>query len=405
MGMRPVRKLVLVALAAAAGLGLVYAFLPGRVEVETQQVVRGLMRVTVDEDGKTRIKERYIVSAPLAGRLLRIVLDPGDPVVAGNTLVASIEPADPSLLDVRARAEAEARVKAAEAARLRALASLEKARQAHGLSEHDYARARRLLATGGVSREEYDRTEHQERMAAEELRAAQFAVQVAEFEREQARAALLRTQPSAPGASDPGRFDIPSPIDGRVLQVFQESATVVTPGLRLLEVGDPADLEAVIDVLSDAAVKVRPGARVLLEHWGGARPLHGRVRLVEPAGFTKVSALGVEEQRVNVIVDFEDRPEERPTLGDAYRVVARIVVWEGADVLKVAEGALFRHAGGWAVYVLESGRARLRVVRTGQGNGLEAEVLEGLAAGDTVLVYPSDRVRDGTAVVSRRFAP
>lgn len=388
-----------VAALALAGV-LVYAFLPAAVPVELAEARRGSLRVTVDEDGRTRLKERYLVSAPLAGQTARISLRAGDAVRAGQTLLTTIEPADPALLDVRARAEAEARVKAAEASRQVTQARLASAREAIDLARHHLDRGRQLLPRRGVTQEEYDGLEHKYRVAQEEARAAQSSLQVAAYEVELAKAAFVRTRPGGTPAEH-GRLDVRSPIDGRILRVFQESAAVVQPGTRLVEVGDPADLEVEIDVLSSDAVKVVPGALTLLEHWGGDEPLHGRVRLIEPGGFLKVSALGVEEQRVNIIVDFTDPPVRRGRLGDAYRVEARIVIWEGKEVLKVPAGAVFRHADGWAVFVVEGGRAWRRPVEAGRSNGLETEVRDGLAEGETVIVYPSDRVSDGSAVVPR----
>jgi HlyD family secretion protein len=376
---------------AAAGLvlagALVYLFWPAPVDVDVAPVVRGALLVTVDREGKTRVRERYVVSAPLAGRLRRIELHPGDTVKEGETVLAVIEPVDPSLLDARARAEAEAKESAAKEARSLAEANLSQARS-------ELERARRLIGGAGISQEEYDRAEHRER-------AARFALKIAEFELAQARAALLHIRPRSPGEADAGWLSIRSPITGCVLEVFQENSRVVAAGMDLLRIGDTGDLECVIDVLSTDAVKVRPGARTFLEHWGGGGPLLGRVRRVEPGGFTKVSALGVEEQRVNVLIDFAEPRERWETLGDAYRVEARIVVWEGADVLKVPAGALFRHGEGWAVFRVVNGKARLSPVGIGHGNGVETEVLEGLDENDRVIVHPSDRVRDGVAVARR----
>ncbi len=396
-----VRKLWPVGVGLVVLAAIVYAFLPTPADVDVAAVTRGLLRVTVDHEGKTRIKERYAVAAPLAGRLLRVELHPGDVITAGKTLLATIEPTDPALLDVRARAEAEARVRAAEAARKRAQAALSREQQAYEQAQHDYDRARQLLASRAISQEEFDRVEHRERLTQAELRVTEFAASIADFELEQARAALLRTQPRESADPDAWRFDIRAPINGKVLRVFQESAIVVTPGTRLLEVGDPTDLECEIDVLSTDAVKVAPGARVFLEHWGGGQPLLAQVRVVEPAAFLKISALGVEEQRVWVIADFLDPPAKRLRLGDGYRVEARIVVWEGADVLQVPAGALFRYQEDWAVFVLDNGRARLQPVRVGQNNGLEAEVLDGLQENDTVILHPGDRIRDRIWVVPR----
>jgi HlyD family secretion protein len=238
-------------------------------------------------------------------------------------------------------------------------------------------------------------------MASENLKAAQFRLQVAQFELEVAQAALIHTRPDIQDASRIRRLEIRSPINGRVLRVFQESTAVVPAGARLLELGDPEGLEVGIDVLSADGVKIKPGAMVALEHWGGEEPLLGRVRLVEPAAFLKVSALGVEEQRVNVIVDFVDPPEKRRSLGDALRVEARIVIWEHESVLKVPAGALFRHDNGWAVFVVINRRAQLRTVQIGWNNGLEAELRQGLEENDRVILYPSDRIRDGVVIAPR----
>jgi HlyD family secretion protein len=395
------RRLVpfIVVLLLAGLLG--YAFWPRPAEADLARAVRGPLRVTVDEDGKTRIRERYMVSAPLTGRLQRVALHAGDRVTAGKTLLASIEPCDPALLDARARAEAEARVESAEATQRQAGAKLERDRTAHDHAAGEVRRTHRLLPTGGASQQDYADALNKERLAREELKTAQFAVQVADFELKVARAALKRTRERSPGEAEDWRFDILSPVSGCVLRVLQESTAVVTPGKEILEVGDPSDLEAAVDVLSSDAVKVVPGAKVSLEHWGGDEPLPGRVRLVEPAGFLKKSALGVEEQRVNVIIDFVGPPARYERLGDAYRVEARIVVWEAEDVLKVPAGALFRQGDDWVVYAVEDGRAQLRRVQTGRSNGLETEVRAGLAEGETVILHPGDKIKPGARVAAR----
>jgi HlyD family secretion protein len=381
---------------------VVYAFLPKPVAVDIAPVRRGPMRLTIDQDGRTRVKDRYVVSAPLAGWLQRITLKPGDEVRASNTLIAVIEPADPMLLDERTRAQAEARLKAADSARSQAAAMLERARAAHTFARSELERLSQLVADKIAPQRELDNATAAERAAAQELKAAQFAAQIAEFEWEQAKAVLMTARPRSTQDAEHAKFEIHSPINGRVLRVFQESATVVQPGARLVAVGDPADLEVEVDVLSSDAVKIPPDAKVILEHWGGERPLLGRVRRVEPAAFTKVSALGVEEQRVWVIIDLTDPPESRGALGDGYRVEARIVIWENANALKVPSGALFRHHNGWAVFVVNGRRAELRPITIGRNNGLEAEVLSGLAESDRVIVYPGDKIRDGVSVAIRR---
>ncbi len=387
----------IVAAVVVVGL-LVYAFRPVAAEVDTAAVSRDPLVVTVAAEGKTRIRERYVVSTPLAGQLLRIRHRPGDEVTAGQSIVATIEPSDPSLLDARAKAEIDARVKATDAARQQADAGLKRAKTAHDLARRQWERVKGLGTA--VSTDERDVAEGKERVAADEVRAAEFAVRVAEFEHEQAKAARVRTQPRLSADAEADRLDIRAPIGGLVLRVFQESEAVVAGGTKLLELGDPRDLEMEIDVLSTDAVKMRPGARVIVDHWGGPEPLAGRVRVVEPAGFLKVSALGVEEQRVNVIADFTDPLDKRKPLGDAYRVEARIVISEG-EAVKVPAGALFRKGTGWACFAVRDGRVKLTEVTVGRTNGLETEVSSGLAEGDTVVLHPSDRVKDGVRVVSR----
>lgn len=386
-------------MAAVVVVGLlIYAFRPVPVEVDTAAVSRGPLVVTVSTEGKTRIRERYVVSAPLAGQLLRIRHRPGDEVTAGQSVVAILEPSDPSLLDARAKAEIDARVKATDAARQLADAVLKRAKTAHDLARKQWERVKGLGPS--VSADERETAEAKERVAADEVRAAEFAVRVAEFEHEQAKAARVRTQPRLSADTEADRLDIRAPIGGLVLRLFHESEAVVTGGTRLLELGDPRDLEMEIDVLSTDAVKMKPGARVIVDHWGGPEALAGRVRVVEPAGFLKVSALGVEEQRVNVIADFIDPLEKRKPLGDAYRVEARIVISEG-EAVKVPAGALFRTGSSWACFAVRDGRAKLTDVTVGRTNGLETEVPSGLAEGDAVVVHPSDRVKDGGRVTRR----
>lgn len=388
--------LVVVVLAA----GAIYALWPRPILVDAVVVSEGALVVTVDEDGRTRVKDRYVVSAPLGGQLQRIVLKAGDAVEAGKSMLATIEPEDPTLLDARARLEAEARVRAAEAACRQADSRVEELREAHAVAVHDLERAKSLIGSRAVAQAEFDRAEHEERRSAQARRSAELAGQVARFELELAQAALVRSQPRE-SATEPQNLEVRAPLHGKVLRVFQESARTVTPGLPLLELGDPRQLEVEIDVLSADAAIIEPGARVLLEQWGGAQPLQARVRLVEPAGFTKVSALGVEEQRVNVIADFVDSPELRANLGDAYRVEARIVTWESPHVNKVPVGCLFRSGTQWAVYVIEKSRAHRRLVEIGHQNAEDAEVLAGLTPRDQVILHPGDQVTEGAYVAPR----
>lgn len=381
---------------------LLFALVAQKLPVELARVETGPMEVTVDEDGRTRIHERYVVSAPLGGQLRRIELEPGDRVIAGKTLVAVVEPTAPELLDARVRAQLEARLRAAEAQVQLADPRIERARAALELARLELDRALRLSGEKAIAAQDVDRAREAARVAAEDLKAAEHSGRIAEFEREQARAALLRTEPGANPGECAWEMRIVSPITGYVLRVFHEDAGVVTAATRLVELGDPENLEVEIDVLSPDAVQISPGARVVFEQWGGLTPLEGRVRVVEPAGFLKISALGVEEQRVNVIADFVTPAGQRRSLGDAYRVEARIVVWEAKDVLKLPMGALFRSRGQWAVFVARNGRARLTTVEIGHTNGREAEIVAGLAAGDEVVIHASDKVADGVAIELRR---
>lgn len=397
-----IKTLLLVLFGVAVVAAIVYAFLPQPIPVDLAVVDRGALRVTVDEDGKTRIKEKYIVSAPLSGRLPRIELEPGDKVVGGKTLIATIEPKAPEILDARVRAEAEAKVKAAETVLKRAAPVVERARAEFEFAESELNRLTELFQTKSTSKSEFENAEMVFRTRHHELKSATFDEEIARFELEMAKAVLLRSIPNSSDANHEQNLRIHSPISGRVLQVFQESSTVVTGGAQLLELGDPRDLEVEIDVLSSDAVKIRPGARVLLEQWGGDHLLEAVVSLIEPQGFTKISALGVEEQRVNVIIDFLGPLKKRESLGDGYRVEARIVVWEHDDVIKVPTSALFRVGEGWAAFVVKDGRAQTQLLKIGHRNGLEAEVIDGLRQNDRVILHPSDKIKTGIEIVARQ---
>jgi HlyD family secretion protein len=386
----------LILIAAAA-----VALRPRVLEVEIAVVDRGPLAETIREDGKTRIRERYTVSAPLAGNLQRIRWRPGDVIDGNDALLAVIFPADPELLDERERSQAEARVRAAEALQNQLAEQLERARINRDYSTTNLERARKLFATNAGSRQDLDNAEQLELTTGHALKEAEFGVQVAKFELEQARAVLER---ASPGKDSPGNkgHEIHSPVCGSILRVFQESAGVVASGTKLLEIGDPTDLEIEVDVLSTDAVRVRPGAKVRIEHWGGGEPLDGRVRVVEPSAFTKISALGVEEQRVNIIIDFVSPREKIAALGDGFRVEAHIVTWESPEVIRVPAGALFRDGDGWSVFVVKDGFAVKRRLDAGHVADEHAEVPGGLEAGESVILYPSDSIGDGDRVRIRR---
>lgn len=381
-------------------VALVLALMPQPVPVDLATVAVAPMQVTVDEEGRTRIRERYVVSSPLMGRLRRITLDAGDRVHADQTVLAVIEPTDPTLLDARALAEAESRVRAAEAAVRQAGASIESAKAAYDLAETELARTSYTFKEGGATQTELDRVRLEERQSYETYRAAQYGQEIAEYELEVARSALL----FAKGDTDEQksvRMPITSPIDGAVLRVFQESVAVVTPGTPLIEIGDPQDLEIVIDVLSIDGVNIEPGQRVIIEHWGKPDSLEALVRLVEPSAFTKISSLGIEEQRVNVIADFVTPPVKRSSLGDGFRVEASVVIWERPEVLQVPTSAVFRDGDQWSVFQVVDGKAQLQAIETGQQNGIVTQVMSGLKAKDRVVLHPNDQLADGIAVTER----
>ncbi|MBI2835188.1 MAG: efflux RND transporter periplasmic adaptor subunit [Acidobacteria bacterium] len=390
---RRIRLILLVAVVAAI---LVWAFRPASVPADFAIVERGPLTVTVDEEGETRVRDRYVVSAPLPGRMRRIELEPGDRLQAGKSVLAIFEPADPILLDTRTRAEIEARVRAAEASvggaraeRQRVVADLDFARR-------ELERYRTLAGEGIASRDRLEAAERQVRTLEGTIRSAEFGVRTAEHQLEVARASLVQ------GRVRPGTLiRLTSPVDGVVLRRLQESEAVVGIGQPLIEIGNLAQLEIVADFLSSAAVRVQAGQPVRVEQWGGDRPLAGRVRRIEPSGFTKISALGVEEQRVNVIVDLEEPREVWQKLGDGYRVEVRVIVWQRDNVVKVPTSSLFRDADRWAVYRVVDGKAQRQIVDVGRQNGLEAEVRSGLEPGQTIIVFPSDEIQDGVAVVRR----
>lgn len=383
--------------------GLLYAFWPRPIPVDLAAVTQGPLSVTIDEEGETRVKDVYIVSAPLAGRLLRIEGDVGDPVEAAKTVVATIRPQQPTLLDVRSEREAEAAVKAAEAALELAIAERERARAELRFAGNDLERAQRLAERGNIAERALDQARLDVRTREAALAAANATVQVRRFELETARAQLIT--PGAAAQSDGLQccVELQAPVDGRILKIIRESESVVEAGEPLIEIGDPARLEIVSDLLSSDAVRVAAGDAVMIERWGGGAVLKGRVRRVEPAGFTKVSALGIEEQRVNVVIDFLDPHDAWRRLGHGYRVEVRIVVWQADEVVRVPIGALFREGEDWAVFVAANGRAVLRRVTLGQRNSEFAEVRDGLAANERVVVHPSDRIVDGARVVERRI--
>jgi HlyD family secretion protein len=379
--------------AVVAGLIAVVVW-PATFPVDVASVARGSLVVTVDEEGVTRVRDRYIVSAPASGRVLRIELEPGDRVKRGQ-VVARLRAELAPLLDARTRAEAEAAVESARAALGRARAEEQRVKATLDLARRDLTRVRTLAESGAVAKQELEVHEADVDVAQETANAAAFAARAATSELQRAEARLA---PSSLGA--PGRVvSVTAPVEGVVLKRVRESETVVPAGDPLVEIGDYSDLEVVADLLSTDAVRVKTGARAIVDQWGGDKPLDARVRRVEPAGFMKISALGVEEQRVNVVLDFvEPSPAARASLGDGYRVEVRVVIWESENVVKVPTSALFRQGEQWAVYVFDRGRARRTLVELGHQTAQYAEVISGLAEGARVILHPGDTLVDGARV-------
>jgi HlyD family secretion protein len=388
------------------GVALTVAFVvmtrPRPVPVDFAVVERGSMVETLDHEGRTRVRERYVVSAPVIGRVLRIGLRPGDRVIANQTVIATFAPGASSLLDARSRAGATSRVSEAEALLERAKAEREQVRvqSQHAIEERD--RARNLAESGLLTAESRQAAETQAVASQRALDAAEAAVQAATHDVEAVRAMLVEPGSGFSGAAAKNTtLTLRSPIDGFVLERHRESESVVMQGEPLVTVGDTSALEVIADFLSSDAVRIQPGMRALVDQWGGGEPLDAVVRRVEPAAFLKVSALGVEEQRVWVVLDIKEAASAGRALGDGYRVAARVVTWEGSDVTKVPVSSLFRRGDGWAVFVEEGGVARERALRVGHRNGAFAEVLSGVSVGTKVIVYPPDIVSDGTPVAAR----
>ena len=376
-------------------LGIVaMAMWPESIEVSAAQVDRGPLQVTLDEDGEARVRDRFVVSAPVAGRLQRIELEPGDRVVRGKTVVARLATADAPLLDPRTRAELQASVEAARAAVGQAQAERDRATAELARARTTLERQRALMKAGAIASDSLEASETAVTTAEEAAKAAVFAFSRTEYEVQLARARLQAPAPA-------GRpVEVVAPVSGVILKRLRESESVVPVGEPLIEIGDPARIEVMADFLSTDAVRVQPGARVLIEGWGGGHALNGRVRRVEPAGFMKVSALGVEEQRVNVLIDFDD-VSAAGRLGDGYRVEVRVVIWSEPDVVKVPVGGLFRRGNAWAAFVIDGDTVRLQPVQLGQRNDLEGQVVGGLMPGQRVVLHPPDTLMDGARVSVR----
>ncbi len=385
------RHFVYLIIALLLGTALAFIFRPATVPAETAVISRGDLQETVEEEGKTRMHDHYTIAATVAGKLRRIKLDAGDNVRAGE-IVAWIDPAP---IDPRQQAVLDARLEAARAGQKQAEALAASARADSAQAEKDLARARELSQHGIISQQAHDKAGTQEAVAAKRVQAADSALETAKFQVEEAKAALLvyRSGPSTLPTA------IRAPVQGRVLRIFEQSERVVSQGLPLLEIGFTPRLEIVADFLTRDAVRIKPGMTALITDWGGANDIHARVRLVEPGAFTKISALGIEEQRVNVI---SDPIEPTDGLEDAYHVNVRVIVWRGTNVLRAPASAVFRYQNEWAVFAVKNGRAIRQIVRIGHRGNAYWQVTAGLNAGDRVIVHPGAEIDDGTKVNETR---
>jgi HlyD family secretion protein len=401
LGLTPRRALATIGLLALIG-GFAWALWPKPVPADIGQVSLGPVLVTVDEEGRTRIKDVYTVSAPISGKVLRRHLEPGDPVKQNDTIVATIEPTAPPFLDVRALRELEAQAAAAKAGVALAEAEVRQAESELEFAEAEHKRALQLAQSRHIAERALEKAKLDAETRRAALARAKSNLEVRKREVESAEARLIGPEEHWKGEVPVGCcVKVHAPVSGRVLRVLQESEKVVAAGTPLVEIGDPANLEILVELLSADAVKVRAGAKATVESWGGP-PVAAEVVRVEPAGFTKISALGIEEQRVRTILELRGSAEALARLGHDYRVLVRITVYEAGDVLRVPISALFRRGEEWAVFAVEAGRARIAPVEIGHRNSSFAELKKGLAAGAMVVLHPSDQVADGVRVAPSR---
>lgn len=392
-------RLIVALVGMVLAVALFFAMRTPAVEIETAEVTRGPLAVTVDDLAETRVHDLYMVSAPITGELVRVPLKPGAPVVAGETLLARIQPAAPGPLDARASAQIEANIASLEAQAAAARARVQESKSALVLAERRLARVAPLRASGFAPQAALDEAGAARESARAGLAAARDAARAAHEGVAAARAGLIVASGRRRGR---GVVEVRAPVSGTVLSVPQESERVVVAGTPILAIGNPAQLEMVTDLLSSDAVQVRPGAAVSIEDWGGGQPLKGRVRLVEPYGFLKISALGVEEQRVNVVIDFAEPRAAWARLGHGFRATVRITTWSAHDVRRVPISALFRSGNGWQVFRISAeGRAEAVPIEVGRMSSEMAQVLRGLAPGERVIVHPGDKVAPGVKVVDR----
>lgn len=401
MSSKKIKMLVKYAIGLLLLALLVFAFIPEAEKVDLAEVRRGDVLITLEGEGKTRIRDIYVVSAPIEGRVMRIESEPGDVVRAGETIIANMTPADPRFLDKRSETQARADVQGAGAAKGLAASKVDRARAALDFAVAEYKRSEELFRNGNVSIARLEQYELQLKMRKAEVETALADLRVMDSRLVAARAQLV--QPGEGYNRDDSRCQVcvHAPVDGRILRILHESEGVIPMGTPLVEIGDPEDMEIVIEMLSRDAVKVRTGDFALIKRWGGSGDIRAQVRIVEPSGYTKISALGVEEQRVNIILDFIDPLEKWRTLGNAFRVEASIIVDKAEKVLHVPVSALFRHNGQWSAFVVRGGRAVRQPVTVGRKNDRQAEILGGLMENDQVIIHPGNNIMDGTRIVER----
>jgi HlyD family secretion protein len=395
------RPLAIGALVLAGALGLYYLLRDDPIPVDLHMAKRAPLTVTIDEEGVTEIRNIFKVSAPITGRIKRSPLVVGDPVRQGKTIVASLEPLIPAFLDIRTRRILDARASAANAAVDLSHATVARATADLKFRNKELQRAEKLIKRKTVSQHHYDEAVMAQKTSTAALNTAIAQLSMRQRELESARAQQI--EPSSDLGADQASYCIRvyAPVSGRVIRIVTESETVVQSGAPLLELGDPADLEIAVDLLSIDAVRIQEGAKAEIVSWGGAKRLHAVVSRIEPTGFKKVSALGIEEQRVKVRLAIEEPFEQRLRLGHDYRVYVRIIEWTGDKVLSVPLSALFRQGDAWTVFLVNDGISMLRTVVVGRKNSQHAQITKGLAEGDRVILHPNDRIREGTRVTER----
>lgn len=390
------RRIVVITIIVSVVLAVTYGFMPRPVAVDVVKAIRGPLRVTIDEEGKTRVQDRFVISAPVSGYMRRIELEVGDHVNKGQAVVV-LEPMRSNMLDPRSRAEAEAAASAAQATLNSAEENARAAAADAEYSRQNLERNRKLYDEGYIARDLFEQSDSEAKRTDANRLSAEAAVKTAKSELERTRAALRYS--AAEGTVDRGSVvAVRTPVAGRVLKIYHESEGAVNAGDTLIDIGDPLKLEVKVEVLSADAVNIKAGTPVIFERWGGDASLEGKVKTIEPAAFTKISSLGVEEQRVLVVADITSLPESWQRLGDGYRVEASFIIWEGKDVLKIPASALFRKGNGWAVFVMKDKRSHLREVRVGYRNGLETEIISGVSEGEMVIINPDELIRDGGQV-------